>query len=184
MLVLLCGFLWEGCNFWIASLSFQIFPRLPLLWILLGALILSGITWLFAQTSLARQRLGQVTVFLTAGQVIMLMQLMAALKNLDFQWTGHWNMQVIIRVASRRVKNVANTGEHGCFDVFWGFRIGPAMSTSTWAEVAPKQVQVAACWTQVGAKLEPCGLGPSWGFVGRCWGHAGSKRCIWTMLGR
>ena len=61
---------------------------LPLLWFFLGTLVLSGLTWLFAQTSLARQRLGQVTVFLTAGQVIMLMQLMAALKNLDFQWTG------------------------------------------------------------------------------------------------
>ena len=58
------------------------------MWVFLGALVLSGTTWLFAQTSLARQRLGQVTVFLTAGQVIMLMQLMAALKNLDFQWTG------------------------------------------------------------------------------------------------
>jgi heme/copper-type cytochrome/quinol oxidase subunit 3 len=89
MLVLLCGFLWEGVQLLDRIFSFQIFPRLPLLWILLGALILSGITWLFAQTSLARQRLGQVTVFLTAGQVIMLMQLMAALKNLDFQWTGH-----------------------------------------------------------------------------------------------
>lgn len=32
--------------------------------------------------------LQQVTVFLTAGQVIVLMQLMAALKSLEFQWAG------------------------------------------------------------------------------------------------
>ncbi|CAK9010580.1 unnamed protein product [Durusdinium trenchii] len=61
---------------------------LPVLWVILGVLLLSFLTWAFAQTSLARQRLGQVTVFLTAGQVIVLMQLMAALKSLEFQWAG------------------------------------------------------------------------------------------------
>ena len=55
----------------------------PVLWVMIGVLCLSAFTWCLAQTSLARQRLGQVTVFLTAGQVILLMQLMAALKNID-----------------------------------------------------------------------------------------------------
>ncbi|CAJ1400413.1 unnamed protein product, partial [Effrenium voratum] len=61
---------------------------LPLVWVSLGMFVLSCLAFFFIQTNLARLRLGQVTVFLTAGQVIMLMQLMAAVKNLNLAWTG------------------------------------------------------------------------------------------------
>ena len=72
-----------------------------------------------------------------------------------------------------------------------------AIWTSTWAEVAPKWVQVGAKLRYLGAKLGRSWsqVGPSWAEVGallaevdpksgQCCGHVGSKRCIWTILGR
>ena len=87
-------------------------------------------------------------------------------------------------------KNIEATNESVCLK----FRIEPAVPrveprwSLTWAEVAPKWVQlgawgqVAACWTRVGSKL-----GRSWGLVDpkwRCYSQVGSKRRLWTMLGR
>ena len=51
-----------------------------------------------------------------------------------------------------------------------------AMWTSTWAEVAPKQVQLVAKLRHVGPKL-----GPSWSHVG--WAQVGPKFGLcWPML--
>ena len=71
------------------------------------------------------------------------------------------------------------------------------MLTPTWAEVAPKRIQLGATLRHVGPKLGPSWsqVGPGWAQVGallanggsklsRCCGHVGSKRCIWRMLGR
>ena len=61
---------------------------LPVLLLMMATLLLGGLLLSFVHTNAARQRLGQVTVFLTAGQIILMLQLMAAMRNLDLQWTG------------------------------------------------------------------------------------------------
>ncbi|CAE7898380.1 ttrS, partial [Symbiodinium necroappetens] len=61
---------------------------LPAMLLLLATVLTGGVLLSFVHTNAARQRLGQVTVFLTAGQIILMLQLMAAMRNLDLQWTG------------------------------------------------------------------------------------------------
>ena len=61
---------------------------LPVLFLMVGAITLAGFAWYLSQISLAKRRSSGATALLTGGQVIVLMQLMAALQNLDFQWTG------------------------------------------------------------------------------------------------
>ena len=55
---------------------------------MMAAITFAAITWYLSQIERARRRSVGASALLTGGQVIVLMQLMAALQNLDFQWTG------------------------------------------------------------------------------------------------